>query len=168
MTDDVAWLTDEEEALWRQWLHVSVSLSLALARELGDDGLSMADYHVLVLLSDTEEGELRVTDLARLLMWERSRVSHHVTRMERRGLVSRRECGQDGRVAYVGLTPCGRTAIEHAAPGHVRAVRRLFIAPLGEDPQTLAGLLDRLEAGLGAGPAAGPGSDCPRSPFGSD
>ena len=96
----------------------------------------MSDYEVLVHLTDSPEGRVRVTDLARLLQWERSRVSHHVTRMERRGLVERRECAEDGRGAFIAVTPAGRTAIEQAAPGHVAAVRRLVFDALDEDDVT--------------------------------
>jgi DNA-binding MarR family transcriptional regulator len=73
---------------------------------------------------------VRVSALAAALGWERSRLSHHVTRMERRGLVAREECGDDGRGAFVVLTPEGRSAIEAAAPGHVRTVRSLVFDEL--------------------------------------
>jgi DNA-binding MarR family transcriptional regulator len=115
-------------------LKLNAELSATLQRELQDDsGLSMPDFDVLVHLTDSPEGRVRVTELARLLYWERSRVSHHVTRMERRGLVERTECAEDGRGAFIAVTPAGRTAIEHAAPGHVRAVRRLMFDALDDE-----------------------------------
>jgi len=67
----------------------------------------MPDYEVLVHLTDNPEGWLRVSELAGLLQWERSRVSHHIKRMERRGLVERVECSVDGRGAFVWITPSG-------------------------------------------------------------
>jgi DNA-binding MarR family transcriptional regulator len=134
MSSEVRWLTAEEERVWRRWLTLNARLAAALHRELQDDaGLSMSDFEVLVHLTDNPEGRVRVTDLARLLQWERSRVSHHVTRMERRRLVQRVECAEDGRGAFVEITPQGRAAIEQAAPGHVNAVRRLVFDALSPE-----------------------------------
>ena len=108
-------------------------LSATLQREMqGDAGLSMPDFEVLVHLTDSPEGRVRVSDLARLLEWERSRVSHHVTRMERRGLVRAQECA---RTAVVPLSnhPGGTRRDRAGRPGHVAAVRRLFRRAHEED-----------------------------------
>ena len=151
MTSDTPWLSAQEEHVWRGWLKLNAELSATLQREMQDDaGLSMPDFEVLVHLTDSPEGRVRVTDLARLLHWERSRVSHHVTRMERRGLVERNECTEDGRGAFIVVTPAGRAAIEQAAPGHVRAVRRLMFDALSKDEighlgTTIDKLLHRLD-----------------------
>src|SRR5688572_2840237 len=105
------WLTEEEQQLWRAWLALGSALPAALHRELqADAGLSLPDFDVLVQLSESADGRLRVSDLARALGWERSRLSHHVGRMERRGLVTREECVDDGRGAFVVLTSGGRAA----------------------------------------------------------
>lgn len=136
------WLSAEEQHLWRAWLALGSALPAALHRELqADAGLSLPDFDVLVQLSESAEGRLRVSELARVLGWERSRLSHHVGRMERRDLVAREECEDDGRGAFVVLTPTGRRAIEEAAPHHVRTVRRLVLDPL--DAQDVADL-DRI------------------------
>ena len=116
MSPAVRWLTAQEEHLWRGWLKLNAELASTLQRELQHDvGLSMPDFEVLVHLTDNPEGRVRVSDLAGLLQWERSRVSHHIKRMERRGLVERVECSEDGRGAFVVITPQGRAAIEEAA-----------------------------------------------------
>jgi DNA-binding MarR family transcriptional regulator len=145
MSSDVQWLTAQEQRVWRRWLTLNARLSATLHRELQDDaGLSMPDYEVLVHLTDSPEGRMRVTDLARLLQWERSRVSHHVTRMERRRLVQRVECAEDGRGAFVVITPDGRAAIEQAAPGHVNTVRRLVFDALSpEEVDALATIVEK-------------------------
>ncbi|MCW0212747.1 MAG: MarR family transcriptional regulator [Pseudonocardia sp.] len=145
MTSDAPWLTPREERLWRGWLTLNAQLTALLQRDLQEGaGLSMPDFDVLVHLTDDPEGRVRVTDLAHLLQWERSRLSHHVTRMQRRGLVRREECPEDGRGAFIAVTAEGRAAIEQAAPGHVRAVRRLVFDALSEDQ------VDGLEAAIGA------------------
>ncbi len=103
-------------------------LDLELARELTQDaGLSEADYDVLSDLSETPQGRLRLRELADRMLWSRSRLSHHLTRMQQRGLVTREECADDARGSVVVLTPAGRQAIGSAAPGHVAAVRRHLI-----------------------------------------
>jgi DNA-binding MarR family transcriptional regulator len=53
--------------------------------------------------------------------------------MERRRLVQRVECAEDGRGAFIVITPRGRAAIEQAAPGHVNAVRRLVFDALSDE-----------------------------------
>jgi DNA-binding MarR family transcriptional regulator len=136
VADDAPWLSADEQLLWRRWLRLNALLPGVLHRELqADAGLSLPDFEVLVKLTETAEERVRVTDLARELNWERSRVSHHVTRMERRGLVERSECHDDGRGAWVILTKQGRSAIERAAPGHAATVRRLVFDDLS--PQEL-------------------------------
>ena len=144
------WLSERQQHVWRRWLTATALLPAALHRELqADAGLSLPDFDVLVHLTDSPEGRVRVTDLARALSWEKSRASHHLTRMERRGLVRREECGDDGRGAYVRLTEEGRTAIEQAAPGHVRAVRALVFDQLTDhEVAVLDSALGKVLAGL--------------------
>jgi DNA-binding MarR family transcriptional regulator len=156
MSWDVRWLTAQEERVWRRWLTLNTRLSATLHKELHDDaGLSMPDYEVLVHLTDNPAGRVRVTDLARLLQWERSRVSHHVTRMERRRLVQRVECAEDARGAFVVITPQGRAAIDQAAPGHANTVRRLVFDPLSpQELDTLATIIDKALTQLDNQPVA--------------
>jgi len=97
---------------------------------LQESGLSDSDYQVLVILSAAPQGLLRAFALIRALQWEESRLSHHLRRMEQRGLVERLDCETDGRGSYVAVTPAGRSAIESAAPGHVAEVRRSFFDAL--------------------------------------
>jgi len=148
MDSEVRWLTAQEQHLWRGWLKLNAELASTLQRELQQDaGLSMQDYEVLVHLTDNPEGRVRVTELAGLLQWERSRVSHHIKRMERRGLVERAQCSEDGRGAFIVITTKGRAAIEEAAPGHVMAVRRLMFEALSEEEKVaLAAVIDKLLA----------------------
>ena len=146
MRTEIPWLSAQEEQLWRAWAQLNAELSATLQREMQNDAkLSLSDYEVLVHLTDSPEGRVRVSDLARLLQWERSRVSHHLTRMERRGLVERRECAEDGRGAFIAVTKAGRTANEQAAPGHVAAVRRLVFDALDEnDVSCLSQVIDKM------------------------
>ena len=120
------WLTEDEQRAWRGLVQMTSRLDSRLNRELQQTaGLSLADYDVLVLLTEAPDGRLRVFELAEELQWEQSRLSHHLARMQRRGLVAREECTTDRRGAFVVLTDAGRDAIEKAAPGHVALVRQL-------------------------------------------
>jgi DNA-binding MarR family transcriptional regulator len=126
--DDVRWLDEREARAWRSLQAVWHRLNAALARELADDSeLSYSDYTVLVVLTDQPDGRLRAFELGAELGWEKSRVSHHVSRMADRGLVQREKCPSDHRGAFVVVTDAGRAAIAKAAPGHVAAVRHWFV-----------------------------------------
>jgi DNA-binding MarR family transcriptional regulator len=125
------WLSDDEQAAWRGWLDAHTLLSAALNRAMQrTSGLSLADYEVLVNLTDVPEQSLRMYELGERMQWEKSRLSKHVSRMAARGLVARRECADDRRGAFVDLTPAGAEAIEAAAPAHVELVRDLVFDQL--------------------------------------
>lgn len=153
-TQEPRWLDDDEQRAWRAYLRMQGRLEARLNRQLqADSGLSLADYSVLVELTDSDTGEggggLRPFELQRRLDWEQSRLSHHLTRMQKRGLVDRDECGEDGRGALVVVTGTGRRALEVAAPAHVEAVRQWFFDGLTPAQVRLvdelaAGVLDRL------------------------
>ncbi|MFM9612033.1 MarR family winged helix-turn-helix transcriptional regulator [Streptomyces niveiscabiei] len=128
MEQEVRWLTTEEQQAWRGFLRLHDRLRGHLTRQLqGEANVSVADFAVLVELTDLPEGRRRILDLARSLEWEKSRMSHHIARMVKRGLVVRDECLEDGRGAFVVITDEGRRMIEAAAPRHVEAVRGLFL-----------------------------------------
>jgi len=131
VSDPTAWLDADDLATWLSWLRLSTELPAALNRELqaGSD-LTLQDYDVLVQLSEVPGCRLRISALARAVHWERSRLSHHVKRMEARGLVVREACDDDGRGNFVALTPAGRSALDEASPGHARTVRDLFFGSL--------------------------------------
>ncbi|WP_371572464.1 MarR family winged helix-turn-helix transcriptional regulator [Streptomyces sp. NBC_01314] len=131
MTDTPRWLTESEQHAWRSFVRLQEKLLGRLAREVqAECGLSQADYGVLVRLTEVPEGRQRLLELAKAVEWEKSRMSHHINRMTKRGLVAREEYADDARVAFVVVTPAGREALAAAAPRHVERVRRLFIDPL--------------------------------------
>jgi DNA-binding MarR family transcriptional regulator len=128
------WLSPEEQRAWRAYLRIKLLVDSAVARDLSrDSGLSMPDYQVLSTLSEAEDHRRRLTDLAARMQWSASRLSHHVTRMEQRGLVMRAGCSSDLRGAYIVLTETGWDAIRGAAPNHVDSVRAHLIDLLSAD-----------------------------------
>ena len=127
------WLSDDEQRAWRTYLQMSSLLPAALNRQLQQDcGLTLPEYEVLVRLSEAPDHRLRPFQVCEALNWEQSRLSHQLTRMERRGLVLRRECLADGRGAFVELTAAGTDAINAAASRHVATVRELVFDRLSD------------------------------------
>jgi DNA-binding MarR family transcriptional regulator len=124
----VRWLDESEERAWRSLQLMQMRLTALLARDLyTHSGLSYQDYAVLVALTDQPDGRMRLFQLGHELGWEKSRLSHQVSRMAERGLVEKMKCGSDRRGAFVAVTSAGRREISAAAPSHVDAVRRLFV-----------------------------------------
>ena len=154
------WLDAREARLWQSYRDAYRELMRALeSRLIGNSGLSGADYALLHPLSVAEQGVLRTRDLGKSVGWERSRLSHQVSRMEKRGLVCREECVSDARGSMVRLTDLGRKAIDAAAPDHVDAVRTYFFERLTpEEQDQLAILLDRIVANIPADSCAS--ADC--------
>lgn len=144
------WLTGAEQRAWRNWLAVSTALPTELNRLLlRDAGLHWQDFGVLVQLSETTNRRARMADLAQLLQWERSRLSHHIKRMEGRGLVVRESCGADGRGAYAVLTDEGFAVLESAAPGHAQAVKDIMFSSLTtEELEAFAAVTSKVLAHL--------------------
>jgi DNA-binding MarR family transcriptional regulator len=126
--NDVKWLDDREQQAWRSLVAMQEGLDEFIDRQLRSRcGLSSADYRVLAHLSEASEGRLRSFELARLLRWEKSRLSQHLGRMQTRGLVSRERSVDDRRGVVVAITSRGRELIEAAAPQHVADVRSVII-----------------------------------------
>jgi DNA-binding MarR family transcriptional regulator len=135
------WLTEEEQRAWRGLLQMTSQLNARMNRQLLQEyGVSLADYEVLVVLSEAADGRCRVFEIADTLAWEQSRVSHQLARMQRRGLIARQDCASDARGAFAVITAAGRAVIERAAPAHVETVRRLVFDEL--TPDQLAALTD--------------------------
>jgi DNA-binding MarR family transcriptional regulator len=129
------WLTAEEQQAWRATVQLSTLLLRQLDRDLTAYGLNGRDYEILVELSEAPDHRLRMTDLADATSQSRSRLSHQISRMEKRGLVRRDDCEGDKRGTFAVLTKAGFEAIERVAPHHVENVRRHFIDRL--TPQQL-------------------------------
>jgi DNA-binding MarR family transcriptional regulator len=141
------WLDPAEDRAWRGYRRMRALLDLQINRDLARDaGLSEPDYDVLSNLSETEGYRWRLSDLAGRMLWSKSRLSHHLTRMQQRGLVTREDCPEDGRGAVVVLTQGGLRAIQAAAPDHVASVRRHLIDLLS--PDQIAALGDITETVL--------------------
>ncbi|MFI5762675.1 MarR family winged helix-turn-helix transcriptional regulator [Streptomyces sp. NPDC051563] len=145
------WLSEPEQQAWYAWRRMFPLVNANIARDLTQDsGLSEADYDVLSVLGSTDGHRMRISALAVLMQWSRSRLSHQLTRMEQRGIVRREEVADDGRGAEVVLTEQGVTTITTAAPLHVESVRRHLIDILTpEQLRTFAEVGELLRTRLG-------------------
>jgi len=133
------WLNEDEQHSWRAWLSVSLLLHDRLNRELqAQHGLTMADYEILVRLSENPERRMRMSDLADVTLSSRSRLSHQIDRMEKAGLVERQHCTDDRRGAFAVLTDLGWETLVATAPDHVESVRTHLVDQL--TPQEFAAL----------------------------
>lgn len=150
MVAEPRWLNEREQHAWRGYRRMRALLDLQLARDLSrESGLSEADYDVLSTVSEAPGRRLRLSELAEWMLWSKSRLSHHITRMERRGLVAREECEADGRGSTIVLTDMGLETIMAAAPGHVASVRRHLMDLLSEEElAALAAFSHRIVAHL--------------------
>jgi DNA-binding MarR family transcriptional regulator len=131
-------LTADEQAAWRSFVEMRHLLERHLVRHLQrEHGLSDSDFEVLVNLSEAPAGRMRAVELGQATQWEKSRMSHHLSRMEKRGLIKREAAhGSAARYPDVVLTDEGRAAIESSAPANAARVRELFVDVVG--PESLA------------------------------
>lgn len=139
MEKEPRWLTAEEQGAWRPVAALLFRLPSALDAQLQRDaGISNFEYMVLSGLSEAENRTLRMSDLAAMASGSLSRLSHVVSRLEKRGWVRREPCPGDGRFVNAVLTDDGWAKVIATAPGHVEAVRRLVVDALS--PQQLSAL----------------------------
>lgn len=131
---------------WREYIETAEALRSRIASRLqAETGMSMGDYQVLLALSEAEGSCLRSSELAALISWERSRLSHHLGRMEKRGLIRREEVPGDSRGALVVMTESGAKTFREGSLPHLEAVRELFLDAFSEselaDVQSVTGAL---------------------------
>nr|WP_243751911.1 MarR family transcriptional regulator [Leucobacter weissii] len=114
--------------VWRDYIETSGAVKHALAADFqATSGITPSDYGVLLALSEAPERRLRSSELAKVIGWERSRLSHLLGRMERRGLIERRRVAGDARGAAVQLTDDGARLFRKSSASHLRVVREVFI-----------------------------------------
>ncbi|MFD8707716.1 MarR family winged helix-turn-helix transcriptional regulator [Kitasatospora sp. NPDC059648] len=117
-------LEPREWEFWDVWMRAQRLLARELERGLQRDcDISKAEFSVLVTLWQAADREWRVGELSESLDWDKSRVSHQLTRMEKRGFVERTRYGADGRRAGIGLTAEGRRIAQSAIRVHGGNIR---------------------------------------------
>jgi DNA-binding MarR family transcriptional regulator len=123
--------TADQLRIWRDYAEVSEALRSRMASRLqSESALSGADYQVLVALSEAEGHRMRSSEVAASIGWQRSRLSHHLGRMEARGLVQREDCPTDSRGAEVVVTAAGVRAFDRCTRPHLKDIQELFVGAL--------------------------------------
>lgn len=153
MSAEPRWLDPAEMRAWRAYVIASELLRQQLNRELQDNhGLALADYEVLVRLSERPGGQMRMSHLANQVASSKSRLSHQIARMEKVGLVKRIDCPDDARGVIAEITDKGVRTLREAAPTHVEGVRDHLVDLMGpEEQRVVAALFERVIAHLDLG-----------------
>lgn len=143
----MTWLTEEEQAAWRAFLHATTLLEDHLDRQLQRDaGMPHMYYALLSTLSEAPGRRMRMTELAEQAKITRSRLSHAVARLEGNGWVSRENCPTDRRGQVCVLTDAGHAELVRTAPGHVAAVRTAIFDRLTTEQTRQLGAISRIIA----------------------
>ena len=155
MTDDESmtrWLNEDERAAWLKLAGVALKLAPTLDSQMQrDSDMTHFDYMCLAMLSEADGRSLRMSELAAMVNASLSRLSHVVTKLEKRGWVERAPSPDSGRVTLARLTDTGWKTVVAAAPGHVETVRDLVFEDLAPGDvaalERVAGaILARIEA----------------------
>lgn len=152
---ETKWLSADEQRAWRAYIDGNQRLMAQLNRDLqSKHDLSLAEYRILVMLSESPDHSLRMSDLADGVLSSRSRLTHQIRRMEGQGMVRRSTCADDGRGVLAHLTDEGERRHREAAPTHVDSVRRNFVDLL-DPPQlrVVAEVFAKVDAAIGECPA---------------
>lgn len=145
--EEPQWLDDEEQRIWRSYVHATTLLEDHLDRQLQRDaGMPHIYYGLLVALAEAPDRRLRMTELAMKAKITRSRLSHAIARLERNGWVRREDCPDDRRGQFAVLTEPGLEMLRGAAPGHVRAVRNAVFDRLTPEQQKSLGEIMQIVA----------------------
>ena len=157
--DEPRWLDDRELVSWVRLVSVVELLPGALDGQLQREAsLTHFEYFVLAMLSETEDRSLRMTALAARVNATLSRLSHVVTRLEKRGFIERRACPEDGRATNAVLTESGWQKVVATAPGHVEMARRTVLDVLSpEQVDQLGDIMGAVLSGLDPSGAVGSG-----------
>ncbi|WP_405871902.1 MULTISPECIES: MarR family winged helix-turn-helix transcriptional regulator [unclassified Streptomyces] len=144
---ELRWLTDDEQHIWRSYVHATTLLDDHLDRQLQRDaGMPHIYYGLLVALAEAPRRRLRMTELAMKSKITRSRLSHAIARLEKNGWVRREDCPSDKRGQFAVLTDQGAETLGRAAPGHVTAVRQAVFDRLTPQQQKALGEIMQIVA----------------------
>lgn len=131
METETRWLDAEETDTWLQVASMIIKLPGALDAQLQRDaGLTHFEYAALSALSEAPNWTMHMSTLAGFANGSLSRLSHVITRLEKKGWVYRAPCPEDGRFTNATLTSAGYEKVVATAPGHVENVRKLVAEPL--------------------------------------
>ena len=125
-------LSPQELRVWHAFMLMGEDVLGRVGRDIAQaTGLSGPEFGVLSRLAAIGKGEMRQQALASVMSWDKSRLSHQLTRMEERALIERRRT--DGKTVLVALTKLGREKLDSARPIHAVSVRRNLLSRLTQE-----------------------------------
>jgi DNA-binding MarR family transcriptional regulator len=148
------WLTPAEMRAWRAYIETTTHLRAAFEADLAPHGLTLGDYEVLVILSEADDGAVRMCDLSESLGLSPSGLTRRLDGLVKAGYVQRAQCTNDRRVMFASITPSGATVFKAAVDDHVGSVRAHLIDRLTPDQvEVFADIFTSVGVGLGRPPA---------------
>ena len=145
------WLDPDEMRAWRSYITTSVDLMKALEEDVRPFGLTMGDYQLLAMISESPERRLRMCDLAEQLRLSRSGLTRRMDGVLTNAWVARVQDDADRRVAYAELTTKGWNLLRKVAPIHLASVRRLMIDHLSRtEIRAIGNAFTRISGALNA------------------
>lgn len=148
---EARWLNDTEMAAWRTFVEAHDDLLSAIEADLAPTGLTLGDYQVLVYLTEADDEQMRMCDLADALQLSPSGLTRRLDGLVTAGWVERRNSDADRRVMLAALTESGRARLAAAAPTHVESVRARMIDVLDHDDHVaLARVFQKIRTALDA------------------
>lgn len=129
--DDHPPLSDVELGAYFALIEVSSLLRHTIEQQLREAGdLSYVQFQLLATLGDAPDGTQRMTELADGVVYSRSGLTYQVGLLEKAGLVTRNPAADDERGVDVMITDTGRDVLSAVFPGHIAALRQLFLEPV--------------------------------------
>jgi len=125
-------LSPHELRVWHAFMMMGEDVLGRVGRDIAQaTGLSGPEFGVLSRLAAIGKGEMRQQALAGVMAWDKSRLSHQLTRMQERKLIERRPA--DGKSVLVALTALGQEKLDAARPIHAASVRRNLLSRLTQE-----------------------------------
>ena len=125
-------LSPRELRVWHAFMFMGEDVLGRVGRDITKaTGLSGPEFGVLSRLVALGKGEMRQQVLASVMAWDKSRLSHQLTRMQERALIVRRR--NDGKTVLVALTKLGKEKLDAARPIHAASVRRNLLSRLTQE-----------------------------------
>lgn len=125
-------LSPRELRVWHAFVVMGEEVLARVGRDiLQETGISGSEFGVLSRLAAIGKGEMRQQALAEVMDWDKSRLSHQLTRMQERGLIDRQRIS--GQAVLVTITKTGREKLELALPVRGESVRRHLLSRLTQE-----------------------------------
>lgn len=140
------WLSADQQQTWRLYLEVVARQMELFDQDLRHEAdLALTDYEILVMLSEAEDHQLRMSELASLVIVSRSRLTYRVDRLCKRGLIERVGFADDRRGVLARLTDAGMELLVDTAPHHVETVNQMIFDHIDEaELETFHRILERM------------------------